>query len=56
MERHHDQPAAGSQQPAGLIERALDLAQFVVHPDAQRLEAARRGIDAGTVGRQHADG
>ena len=54
MERHHDQPPAGRQQLRGACQRALDLAQLVVHPDAQRLEAAGRGIDAGAVGRQHA--
>ena len=46
----------GASSCAGLVQRALDLAEFVVHPDAQRLEAAGRGIDAGAVGRQHARG
>ena len=49
----HDQTAAGRQQAARLIQRAFDLAKFVVHPDAQRLKAASCGIDARTVRRQH---
>ena len=44
----------GASSSARLRQRALDLAEFVVHPDAQRLEAARRRIDAGAVRRQHA--
>ena len=46
MERNHDQATAGTEQPAGLVQPALYLAEFVVHPDAQRLEAASGGIDA----------
>ncbi len=54
MERDHHEPSARRQQRRGLRQPALDLAQLVVHPDAQRLEAARRRVDAGAIGRHHA--
>ena len=44
----------GASSRLACVQRALDLAEFVVHPDAQRLEAARRRIDARAVRRQHA--
>jgi hypothetical protein len=45
MEGDDGQPPAGLQQRLGAGEAAVELAELVVHGDAQRLEAARRRID-----------
>ena len=41
------QPAARHQQPLGAGEAALQLAEFVVHRDAQRLKGAGGRIETG---------
>jgi hypothetical protein len=46
VERNHDQATTRTEEPAGVVQRALYFAEFVVHPDAKRLEAARGGVDA----------
>src|SRR3546814_8346196 len=44
----HGEPAAGAEQRLGGRKAALQLAQLVVHVDAQGLEGARRGVDRPT--------
>ena len=57
MERHNHQLAAFGQHGIGGLERALQLAQFVIDGDAQRLECAGRGVDViGLVIDLRADG
>src|SRR3546814_17684326 len=48
VEGDHGEPAAGAEQRLGGRKAALQLAQLVVHVDAQGLEGARRGVDRPT--------
>ncbi len=44
MERHDAEPPAGLQRPLGRHEPVLQLLQFRVHRDTERLEGPRRGM------------
>ena len=46
MEGHDDEPPAGLQDALGRVQRAHELAELVVDGDAQRLEHARRRMNA----------
>ena len=45
VKRDHDEPRAGAQPPRGRLEERVEPVELAVHPDAQRLERARRRID-----------
>src|SRR5690606_1198833 len=53
MEGDHGQSASGRQDPLRRGQSALELAQLVVHVETQRLEAARRRVDAIGRGLDH---
>ena len=50
MEGHDGEPPAAAQHALGRVERAHEFAELVVDRDAQRLEDARRRMDAAGLG------
>src|SRR5262245_30880064 len=46
VERDHDEARANVEPPNRRREKAIESLELAVHPDAQRLKGARRGVDA----------